>query len=66
MFFSKCYFIFNIYQIKFYEKNVSFGRSLDKEKIGKITEKCFRKIMLEKEDVNSKDVEEMLEEYYRQ
>ena len=40
-------------------------RSFDKENTGKISEKCFRKIMVGKDDVTEKDVDEMLEEYYR-
>jgi len=38
---------------------------MDKENTGKISEKCFRKILLGKDDESSKDIEEMLEEYYR-
>jgi Ca2+-binding EF-hand superfamily protein len=39
--------------------------SFDKENTGKISEKCFRKIMVGKDDISEKDIEEMLEEYYR-
>lgn len=39
---------------------------MDTEKSGKISEKCFRKVMLGNEGVHPRDVEEMLEEYYRQ
>jgi len=46
-------------------KTNSCFRSFDKEKSGKISEKCFRTIMVNKDDVQEKDIEEMLEEYYR-
>ena len=42
-----------------------FSRSFDKESTGKISEKTFRTIMVNKDDVTEKDVEEMLDEYYR-
>jgi Ca2+-binding EF-hand superfamily protein len=40
-------------------------RSFDKENTGKISEKCFRTIMVNKDDIHEKDIEEMLDEYYR-
>jgi len=44
---------------------VYFIRSMDKDKRGKISEKTFRKIMIGKDDISAKDIEEMLDEYYR-
>jgi hypothetical protein len=53
---TKCYHLFEFY---------CFCRSMDKENTGRISEKCFRKIMKGKDDVSAKEVEEMLEEYFR-
>ena len=56
-----------IEDLSFAEPNLLFSArsSFDKENTGKISEKCFRTIMVNKDDVTEKDVDEMLEEYYR-
>jgi len=38
---------------------------MDKSNTGLISEKSFRKVMKGKDDVSDKEIDEMLEEYFR-